>query len=80
MEKFRVKKAGWCVNTGEVSLTNILNIALNSNMHELKKMGDSGRKWMQEDYSWKTISEMTYNTYLWMQEAVDKPKWVMTNE
>ena len=79
-KNLELKKAGWCVNTGEVSLTNILNIALNSNMHELKKMGDSGRKWMQEDYSWKTISEMTYNTYLWMQEAIDKPKWVMTNE
>ena len=43
-------------------------------------MGDNGRKWMQEDYSWKTISEMTYNTYLWMQGETVKPKWVISNE
>ena len=52
---------------GEVSFNEYLNIALNS-IYELKN-GDSGRKWMQEDYSWKTISEMTYNTYLWIRSC-----------
>ena len=71
-----VRQTGWCIGVGERQLTECLEKALNSEPAALTTMGNAGRKWMIEDYSWDEIARKTLQTYSWLRGNAGRPTWI----
>jgi glycosyltransferase involved in cell wall biosynthesis len=70
------KKAGWWPEIGYSSILSALRSAMNCTRMELVEMGQSGRDWMREDFSWRGVAEKMQNTYLWLLRKSDKPSFI----
>ena len=57
-------KCGWWVEPSVSSLESTLRMALNKTTGELNEMGENGRQWMKQDFSWTEIArQMKANVY-----------------
>ena len=70
-------KAGWWIDIGIDPLVACLEDALSSPSDELSDMGQSGRGWMEEEFSWVQVGHKMAETYRWVLNGRNKPKWVV---
>lgn len=70
------KKCGWICEPEPGSLIVSLRQLLDAKSGELEAMGERGRQWMEDDFSWSNISERVLQTYRWMCGATTMPSWV----
>lgn len=70
-------KAGWWIDIGLDPLVNCLKEALALPPHTLKEMGQQGRSWMVEEFSWRRLGQQMSETYHWILFGGPKPEWVM---
>ena len=68
--------AGWWIDIGVDPLVACLEQALVCSTEQLTAMGNSGRQWMQDEYSWDHIARMTLITYQWILDGGKPPEWV----
>lgn len=45
---------------------------------ELSNMGQNGREWISQDFSWPEITVKTIKSYQWLidQDSIEKPEWI----
>jgi glycosyltransferase involved in cell wall biosynthesis len=67
---------GWCVESTEATILETLRIAMAKNPAELSKMGVRGRDWMEQEYSWARVTDMTVTTYQWLFQRGVIPKFI----
>lgn len=70
------KKCGWWIDIGVEPLVACLEAALKCPADQLVGMGEAGRQWMKEDYSWDQIGKMMNTTYIWLINGEACPPWV----
>ncbi len=58
------RKCGWWVDLAGDEFEKTMELALNSTSHELKAMGQRGRKLMVEKYSWSQLAEEMMQAYM----------------
>jgi glycosyltransferase involved in cell wall biosynthesis len=69
--------AGWWIDIGVEPLVACLENALPQPSEVLSKMGRKGREWMTEEFSWEHIGHQMSETYGWIINGGDRPKWVI---
>ena len=69
-------QAGWWVDPGVDSLTACLEVALARSSESLEAMGRAGREWMVRDHSWEHLGLQMAETYRWLLQGGEPPKWV----
>lgn len=69
-------QAGWWIDSGLDPLITCLEKALACSPSELAAMGQRGRTWMENEFSWHRIGEMMAETYRWILEGGPSPAWV----
>lgn len=68
---------GWWIDIGVEPLVAALEEALSRSPVELEQMGERGRKWMVEDFSWQDIGRKMALTYEWLRDpSLPVPDWV----
>ena len=72
------RNCGWCITPRQQELEHALRTAMNQPLESLHEMGESGREWMRESYSWDRIAEMMMQTYKWLHGKGPKPDCVAT--
>jgi glycosyltransferase involved in cell wall biosynthesis len=70
------RECGWWINLSEESLTACLDQALSVGHSDLNAMGERGRRWMLEEYSWSSVAEKMHQTYNWILSGGTPPSWV----
>jgi glycosyltransferase involved in cell wall biosynthesis len=70
------RQCGWCIAPNQETLREALREALSRPLPALHEMGENGRDWMQQDYSWGHITEMMLQTYEWLLHGTARPTWV----
>ena len=70
-------KCGWVTDNSPEKLTQTLREALNTQRVELEIMGQRGKKWMIDDFSWKSIAQKTISAYKWLLNKDEKPDFVI---
>jgi glycosyltransferase involved in cell wall biosynthesis len=60
------KQAGWHIDIGAAPLVKALEEALALSPAMLQAMGERGREWMRESFSWDRIGLMMRDTYKWL--------------
>src|SRR5262249_47476339 len=75
-ERLEKRKAGWWIDIGVGPLVNCLNEALDLTPGTLNEMGNRGRIWMEEEFSWKRLGLQMVETYRWILLGGTKPEWV----
>jgi glycosyltransferase involved in cell wall biosynthesis len=76
-KEIQSRNAGWWVSNDIESLSLCLKSALSSSSSELTSMGDQGREWMENEFSWKQISQKMLETYEWLSDKNQPiPEWV----
>jgi glycosyltransferase involved in cell wall biosynthesis len=71
------KGAGWWVDLGADSLTACLEQALACSPSELTAMGERGRAWMAQDFSWSQVAAKMLSTYEWLDDRTRPvPDWI----
>ena len=73
------RKCGLCVDIGVTPLVEALRQIMPKPSDELMEMGDNGRKWMKEDYSWDEIGHKMKSAYSWFLGQEKKPHWVLSD-
>ena len=69
--------AGWFIESGPAPLALCLREALATDEAVLRRMGLSGRRWMQTEFSWADIGRRMVATYRWVRgETAAQPPWV----
>ena len=71
-----VKRAGWWPEIGIDPLVECLKDAMSRSPEDLQAMGERGRQWMAEDFSWPAIAMDMANTYHWLLNGGEKPACV----
>jgi len=69
---------GWWIENRIEALTETLQTALALSPEELAARGASGRKWVQETFSWKSVAETMRRVYAWLTNAGPMPECVRT--
>lgn len=72
-----LNKAGWWPEIGEQPLLLALRSAMSLSREALGDMGENGRHWMENDFSWMGISQKMRDTYLWLRGQGDRPPCVV---
>jgi glycosyltransferase involved in cell wall biosynthesis len=67
---------GWWIENRVESLTETLRTALALSPEELAIMGASGRKWVEECFSWRRVAETMREIYLWLLSRGPRPECV----
>ena len=75
-EGLETRGAGWWIDIGVDPLVACLNQVLSLPRVTLESMGNRGKVWMQNDYSWKIIGARMTETYSWLSGRADKPNFV----
>lgn len=70
------RRCGWWVEAEENILTETLREAMALQPAELQAMGQRGRQWMTEDFSWENIGKMMLQTYQWLLDGGSPPAWI----
>lgn len=71
-----IRNAGWWIDVGADPLVACLEKALATSPSRLASMGQSGRSWMQEEYSWSRVAEMMIASYEWIINGGSPPVWI----
>jgi len=71
------KEAGWWIDIGVAPLVSCLMQALALSSDQLSEMGQRGRRWMQEEFSWDSLGHRMARTYEWIIHGGVKPPWVI---
>lgn len=71
------KEAGWWIEIGVAPLVNCLTQALALSPDRLSEMGQRGRRWMQDEFSWDSLGLMMMRTYEWIVYGGSKPEWIV---
>lgn len=69
-------RCGWWIDLSEDSLIACLDQVLAIDDPELRAMGERGRKWMLQQYSWSSVAEKMEHTYSWLLEGGEPPAWI----
>lgn len=75
-EELNVKYAGWWIDIGVDPLVKALREAMELSDLERKKMGENGRKLVEENYSIEIVSKKMIELYGWILGKKDKPSFV----
>jgi glycosyltransferase involved in cell wall biosynthesis len=67
---------GWWTDNDTASLVRTLNSSLALPPERLRKMGDNGRAWMNQDYNWTTLAAKFDISYRWLLGTGDRPEWI----
>jgi glycosyltransferase involved in cell wall biosynthesis len=71
------KKAGWWIEIGVEPLVDCLMQVLALPPAQLTNMGQQGRSWMKEEFSWDGLGSRMTHTYQWIVSGGSKPEWVI---
>lgn len=71
--------AGWWVEINVEKLVESLETALTCSTSELAEMGQRGKTWMKEDFSWESIGQKMETTYKWVINGGPTPAWIRTD-
>jgi glycosyltransferase involved in cell wall biosynthesis len=55
--------AGWWIEPGSAALETAMRAAMSLPVQERRKMGQNGRQWMQQDFSWAAIGNKWQEVY-----------------
>jgi glycosyltransferase involved in cell wall biosynthesis len=69
--------SGWWIDIGVDPLVACLESALALSPKALKEMGDRGRTWMTNEYSWQRIGQQMIDAYRWVLHGGRRPLWVV---
>jgi glycosyltransferase involved in cell wall biosynthesis len=69
-------RCGWWVDPSVGSLGATLREAMSLDAAELQQMGERGRTWMLEDYSWESVVSKNLELYYWLHRGKGKPNFV----
>lgn len=75
-EELSTYNAGWWIDIGVDPLVNALKEAMELSDLERQKMGENGRKLVEENYSIGTVSKQMIELYDWILENKEKPSFV----
>lgn len=70
------KGAGWWPEIGEGPLLATLRQAMAIPRRDLALMGQAGRQWMADEFSWGSVAERMLATYSWVLGRGDRPACV----
>jgi glycosyltransferase involved in cell wall biosynthesis len=76
-KKLEERKAGWWIDIGIDPLVSCLEDALAQVPDALNEMGQRGRNWMKEEFSWDRLGQQMDETYRWILDGSLKPEWVI---
>ena len=69
--------AGWWVDIDMIKISQCMESAMSLSRSELMNMGQRGRKWMKDDFSWDKIAQMMADTYRWVCKEGGRPECVV---
>lgn len=75
-ESLRQQGAGWWTNNDEESLALTLKDATSRSPTDLKRMGESGRKLIERNYSIHQIADQFELLYQWLICKGERPNWI----
>ncbi len=75
-EGVETHETGWWIDIGIEPLIACLQDALAQTPAQLEAMGMRGRAWMEKEFSWVKIGRMMAETYRWILDGGDSPKWL----
>jgi len=61
-----IRNAGWWIGISIDALEGCLHGALNKSPQELSMMGQNGKSWMIQDFSWDIVGQKMKATYSWL--------------
>jgi glycosyltransferase involved in cell wall biosynthesis len=64
--------AGWWIDQGEEPLVAALEDAMSRSRQELESMGRNGRRWMLNDFEWRTIASKMLDFYEWIAGGMEE--------
>jgi glycosyltransferase involved in cell wall biosynthesis len=67
---------GWWIDHGVLALTSALNYAMSIDRQRLADMGQSGRAWMERDFSWDSVASSMDSVYRWLVGSAPQPSCV----
>ena len=70
-------RCGWWTSIDEDGIHAALSDSLARPSAELADMGQRGRRWVEREYGWSRIAEMTETTYEWLLGGAPRPSWVV---
>lgn len=71
------KGCGWWHEINEEALAEALRDALSRPDEELLSMGQKGRQWMIDEFSWERLGAMMLHTYEWLVGGGVTPGWIV---
>ena len=71
------KNCGWWVDADITKLAQAMEASMSMSSEDLETMGQNGRKWMIEDFSWENIARMMAATYSWVLNEGVRPECVV---
>ncbi len=78
-EELNTHHCGWWVDNDVDTLTEIIEIAMNTPESERIKMGENGKKLIKENYSMEVVTKKMIELYEWILNGREKPKFVYFN-
>jgi glycosyltransferase involved in cell wall biosynthesis len=70
------RRCGWWIENNQESLSDCLRQVTGMRSEDLFTWGGRGRVWMANDFSWRQVGRMMYETYLWILGGGTPPAWV----
>jgi glycosyltransferase involved in cell wall biosynthesis len=70
---------GWSIRLCEANLRETIHGAMGLSPSQRRQMGQRGRLWMQESYSWGRVARQLAGTYQWVLGGGSPPACVMTD-
>lgn len=77
-EELNTRRCGWWVDYSQEAITEAVRQALNTPLSELVKMGERGRRLMEERYSVDAVAKQMLSVYLWILGKGEKPDCIYT--
>jgi glycosyltransferase involved in cell wall biosynthesis len=75
LQKFR---CGWWIEVGVEPLVAALKSAFNLPLEDLRAMGLRGRRFVEEEHSWKPIGQQMAEVYKWVAGRRSAPSFILT--
>lgn len=67
------RNCGWWVDIGVEPLATVLSHAMELSPQELSEMGERGRKWVSQDFTWQKVALRFQEVYRWTQGRATLP-------
>lgn len=75
-EELNSRHCGWQVEYKQTAITNTVQQAMQTSEEELCRMGENGRRLMEERYSVEAVADCFVTLYQWILGKTDKPSFV----